>query len=148
MSENDVLVERLLPDEIEDADYQKFWCNQFGIVDRISLLMKSDKGLYCFNLYRHSTPFSDEDIQIFTSLGPVLSAFAVKHTRLAGTLSDFQTRDAQMQELEDRLDQLDLKLTERELQVCARILLGMSSEGWVPCRPSVVRLWRPSGAWY
>lgn len=128
-SESDILIERLLPDEIEDADYQKLWCNQFGIVDRISLLTKSDKGLYCFNLYRHSIPFTDQDIQTFTSLGPVISAFARKHAQLAGTLSDFQTRDAQIEDLVDRLDGLGQKLTGRELQVCARILLGMSSEG-------------------
>ena len=128
-SDNALIVNRLLSDDIEDESYQKLWCDQLGIVDRISLLTKADKGLYCFNLYRHSQPFSDDDIEVFKSLAPMLSAFAVKHTRLAGSLSDFQTREAQILELMHRISRLDSRLTQREQQVCARILLGMTSEG-------------------
>ena len=122
-------LQRLLPADIEDQGYQKLWCEQFAIVDRLSLLIKADGGLYCCNLYRQQTPFSERDVDIIETLGPLLSALAVKHTRLAGSLSGFQTREAQIQELSDRIRQLDDRLSERELQVCARILLGMSSEG-------------------
>jgi len=127
--EETLLLERLQLKDIKNEDYQKLWCNELGIVDRISLLMKADKGVYCFNFYRHSTPFNEKDIDIFNTLAPILSALAVKHTRLAGSLSDFQTRETQIQDLISRLNQINVKLTTRELEVCARILLGMSSEG-------------------
>ena len=39
------------------------------------------------------------------------------------------TRDTQIETLMERLTRIETNLTQREKEVCARILLGMSSEG-------------------
>jgi DNA-binding CsgD family transcriptional regulator len=127
--EHSVIIRRLLAEDIQDADYRHFWKHTMHIVDRLSLILKSDKGLYCFNLYRHTNPFSETDIEKLISMGDLLAAIAVKHARLAGSLSSFHTRDSQIQDLIGRLTAVNSNLTPRELQVCARILIGMTSEG-------------------
>ena len=127
--DHEVQVVRLLPQEIGNPEYQQLWYTAMGIKDRISVLSKADMGLYCCNFYRMSQPFSDHEQDEIIKIAPVLSALTTKHTRLAGALSSFQTRESQLQDLQNRLDALDAGLTERECQVCSRILLGMTSEG-------------------
>lgn len=122
-------VTRLLPENIEDLEYRKLWIQKMGVVDRLSILTNADKGLYCLNLFRASKQFTSDDIEKLKQFGPVISSLAVKHTRLTGTLSSFMTRDAQISTLMERLIQVSSKLTDRERQVCARLILGMSSEG-------------------
>ena len=126
---NDILIRRLQPEDIEDEEYRKLWYNKMGIVDRLSILTKADKGLYCLNLFRTQHRFSDNDISTLKELGPILSALTIRHTRLSGSLSSFMTRNAQINNLSARLASIDSKLTKREKEVCSRILLGMSSEG-------------------
>jgi DNA-binding CsgD family transcriptional regulator len=129
MNSKEVLVNRLIPRDIEDASYQQFFGYDIKIVDRISLLKDGDRGLYCLNIYRFSIPFSQTDVDELNHAASLLMSCAIKHSRLAGGLSDFLTREAKIEELELRLQALKSKLTSRELAVCARILLGLSGEG-------------------
>lgn len=124
-----VLIQTLSLDEIDDHSYQALWLRQFKLRHRISLLFHADKGLYCLNLYRGQDRFSAEQIQHLESQSQQLATLAIKHSRLAGSLSKFQTREQQLQELGHRISRHSSKLTEREQQVCGRILLGLSSEG-------------------
>jgi len=125
---NKVLLNRLKPQDIEDSLYQQFFGYDIKISDRISLLKYEDKGLYCLNLYRFHEQFSAEEIEQLTHFSSLLMSFVIKHARLAGSLSDFLTRETQIQELEQRLHGVNHKLTTREIDVCARILLGFSGE--------------------
>lgn len=127
--QDSVLVRRLRPQEINDLDYRQLWYEKMGIVDRLSILFQGDKGLYCLNLFRGRESFSDADIEQLTELAPLLAALALKHARLCGRLSSFMTRDEQIQTLIERLEYIESGLTPREKEVCARMLLGMSSEG-------------------
>lgn len=128
-SDKNILVRLLRAEEIADQGYRQLWYEKMGIVDRLSILTKADKGLYCLNLFRTQDRFSEQDISILTELGGLLSALTVRHARLTGSLSSFMTRENQIETLMERLSKIDLSLTQRERQVCARILLGMSSEG-------------------
>lgn len=125
---NKVLLSRLKPKDIEDSLYQQFFGYDIKISDRMSLLRYEDKGLYCLNLYRFNEQFSTLEIEHLNFFSDLLMSCAIKHARLAGSLSDFLTREAQIHELEQRLDALHSKLTRREIEVCARILLGFSGE--------------------
>lgn len=124
-----VVIQGLSLDEIDDHSYQALWLRHFELNHRVSLLFYADKGLYCLNLYRRLNNFSHEDFIELEQQGQLLACLAIKHSRLSGSLSKFQTRDKQLQELAHRLCQHSAKLTEREQQVCARALLGLSSEG-------------------
>lgn len=124
-----VVIQSLSLKDIDNHSYQALWLRHFELNHRVSLLFHADKGLYCLNLYRRQNSFSPDDCTELEQQGPLLASLSIKHSRLSGSLSKFQTRDKQLQELAHRLCQHSAKLTEREQQVCARILLGLSSEG-------------------
>ncbi len=128
-SDNEVLLRRLKPEDIADQEYRRLWYKSMGIVDRISILARADKGLYCLNLFQTKQPFSDQDIALLEDHKAVLSALTLKHARLSGVLSSFMTRDTQISTLMERLESINSQLTKREQEVSSRILLGMSSEG-------------------
>lgn len=127
--DDSILIRRLKQTDISDVGYRKLWYEKMGIVDRISILTKADKGLYCLNLFRTKTPFSGEDVTKITQLSRLFSALTVRHSRITGSLSSFMTREAQIDMLIERLEKIDAALSQREKEVCARVLLGMSSEG-------------------
>ena len=124
-----VRVARLQRDQIQDAGYRQLWYQTMGIQDRLSVLQRADKGIYCLNLFRREGEFSDDEVHRLTDMSALLAALAVKHSRLSGALSAFMTRDSQIQQLMERLQGVNAALSMREQEVCARILLGMSSEG-------------------
>lgn len=124
-----VMLTELMPQDIKDSSYQQFFGHDIKIVDRVSLLKHGDKGLYCINMYRFDSAFTESELDSLRTIAELLMVCAIKHSRLAGRLSDFLTRDEQIAELESTLHVLNDKLTERELAVCSRILLGFSGEG-------------------
>ncbi len=128
-SGDEVLVRRLSFTDINDMDYQRLWYEHMDINDRLSVITQADKGIYSLNLYKKKTAFTEKAYQQIKSQADVLSAFAVKHTRLSGSLSSFQTRESQINDLIERLAAISTALTAREQQVCARILIGMTSQG-------------------
>ena len=127
--EYEITVQRLRPQEIKDGGYRQLWYKEMGIVDRISLVCKADKGLYCLNLFRCETPF---EVDVFTTIAQqqdLLAALALKHSRMAGCLSSFMTRESQIDSLITRLSKVNNALSKREKEVGARVLIGMNSEG-------------------
>lgn len=128
-NDNDIPLKRLQPKDIKDLKYRKLWYDKMGVVDRLSILTKADKGLYCLNLFRTKKGFSEGDVATLQELSSVLSSLTIRHTRLSGSLSSFMTRDQQINNLIERLENMDAHLTNREKEVCSRILLGMNSDG-------------------
>lgn len=128
-SDSDILLRRLQQSDINDNGYRQLWYRKMGIVDRVSILSRADKGLYCLNLFRTQDSFEASALEGLEQNKPLLAALALKHSRLAGALSPFMTRDAQILTLIERLEKTHPALTTREKEVCARILLGMSSDG-------------------
>lgn len=127
--EKSILIQRMQQQDIQDQEYRKLWYEKMNIIDRVSILTKADKGLYCLNMFRTEHPFTEQDINFLTQSSSLLSALTIKQARLSGSLSSFMTRGAQIETLMERLTKIAINLTQREKEVCARILLGMSSEG-------------------
>lgn len=128
-----------------------------GVAERVSVVdYESDGSVFAVNFYRHQhqQPFKDRQISGFESMAPVLLALARKHIALArpaaqGMLSavaplvhetcsensDTTTQPALptlphgLPALRERLLRLQHDLTDRELDVCARVLQGMTHEG-------------------
>jgi DNA-binding CsgD family transcriptional regulator len=93
-----------------------------GVAERISVVCEeSDDALFAVNLYRHAHARALTDAQLaeFGNLGPVLMALARRHVALVPPVRGFASRLATMQP----------DLTSRELDVCARLLRGMTQEG-------------------
>jgi len=126
---NGPCVKRLHVNEIAQIPYRELWYQHIGVIDRLSVLTHADQGLYCLNLYRTQTPFDDTHIEQLQSLQTLLSALILKHSRYSGSLPPFLTREQQLLELIERMQSVEPKLTDRELQVCGRILIGMTSKG-------------------
>ncbi|GAA0700061.1 LuxR C-terminal-related transcriptional regulator [Marinobacterium maritimum] len=127
--DDQMIIRRLRQQDINDLGYRRLWYDKMGIVDRLSVIVKADKGLYCLNLFRNKTPFPDTAIDAIHRMASLLSSLIIKHSRLSGSLSSFMTREAQIEMLIKRLSKLDSSLSQREKEVCSRVLLGMSSDG-------------------
>ena len=95
-----------------------------GVAERVSVVQARDDGLFAVNFYRHQhqAPFSDGQMADFEALAPALLALARKHVALAE-----QPQDAPSQA--QRLLALQPALTPRELEVCVRLLRGMTYDG-------------------
>lgn len=129
----------------------------YGVVERLSLVeaFADGSGLMALNFYRHAhqAPLDDCHIRLFRNLGPVLLALTRKHLSLQ-TLPQSQSlqQPSQVENLPhqklphyQRLLQLAPALTQREIEVCLRLLQGMTYEGIaadLQVRPSTVKTYR------
>ena len=130
-----------------------------GMAERMSVVEhEADGSVFAVNFYRHQhqRPFSDRHISDFEDLAPVLLALARKHIHLSnlarpaaagaaapaspGTAqvpglaprpvpASAAAQDADLAALRTRLVRLEPAFTQRELDVCSRLLQGMTHEG-------------------
>ncbi len=102
-----------------------------AMAERVSVVRRdADASVFAINLYRHAEqrPFSDAQLAGFAELAPALLAITRKHLDVLGMLE----RGAEPQPLplvRRQLQMLHPRLTARELDVCERILRGMTDEG-------------------
>lgn len=96
-----------------------------GVAERVSVVQTRDDGLFALNLYRHQhqAPFSDAQVADFEALAPALLALAHKHVALGVVEAPSDLSQ------EQRLRALQPALTPRELEVCVRLLRGMTYDG-------------------
>lgn len=98
-----------------------------GVAERVSVVQQTGASLLALNFYRHQhqRPFSDQQVAGFADMAPALLALAKKHIALS---SPPQAADP-IAAWQQRLRQLNPALTPRELDVCARLLTGMTQDG-------------------
>lgn len=129
-----------------------------GVAERVSVVEhESDGSVFAVNFYRHQhqRPFTDAQISDFESVAPVLLALTQKQIDLshghvplatlgqearghasphallapADAAQAFHNSADSLPVLRMRLVRLQADLTDRELDVCARLLQGMTHEG-------------------
>jgi DNA-binding CsgD family transcriptional regulator len=114
-----------------------------GMAERVSVVEReTDGSVFAVNFYRHQhqSAFQDRQISDLEPLAPVLLALARKHIALvqAGTAPDIALDMPQappqgllqpLAALRQRLVGIQPGLTGRELDVCSRLLQGMTQEG-------------------
>ncbi len=100
-----------------------------GMAERVSVVQHRDASIFAINLYRHDhqRPFNDAQLSDFAALAPALLALTQKQIELTRTsprdgMGDVDRWMRKLQEVDDRL-------TARELDVCARLLTGMTQDG-------------------
>ncbi|WP_298929544.1 helix-turn-helix transcriptional regulator [uncultured Ramlibacter sp.] len=98
-----------------------------GVAERVSVVRQQGGVVFAVNFYRHlhQRPYSDGQIAQFESLAPALLALVQKHVALAPPLLTEEPLAAWRR----KLALLEAGLTGRELDVCARLLRGMTQEG-------------------
>ncbi|PUE07695.1 LuxR family transcriptional regulator [Limnohabitans sp. T6-20] len=98
-----------------------------GMAERVSIVQRQATSIFAINFYRHEhqRPFSEAQLSDFESLAPALLTLTQKQIELT------RPRPARRNTAEwvSQLQQLEPALTPRELQICARLLTGMTQEG-------------------
>ena len=140
-----------------DGEHRARVYEAHGVAERVSVVeYESDGSVFAVNFYRHQhqKPFQDRQISDFEGMAPVLLALTRKHIDLSHTHLPPATlwheasstdpvhtlalpADAALAPLAAdglpvlrmRLVRLQAELTDRELDVCARLLQGMTHEG-------------------
>lgn len=120
-----------------------------GMAERVSIVEhQDDGGIFAVNFYRHQhqSALADAQIDCFEAMAPALLALAHKHIALTQAQGGTATAAAPsappprlrptLPTLRMRLLQARPDLTPRELDVCARLLQGMTHEG-IACDLSV-----------
>ena len=116
-----------------------------GVAERLSIVEpQGDGALFAINFYRHQhqRPFSDAQIGAFEQLAPALLALTHKHLALrvpsplpvARLISHSDRRPATLPPRQyafppEQLRAINPALTERECEVCAGILHGLTADG-------------------
>jgi DNA-binding CsgD family transcriptional regulator len=106
-----------------------------GVAERVSVVQQAGGTLFAVNFYRHEhqRPFSQAHLGNFESLAPALLALTQKHITLAAPANPAnpagQAPASALAHWRMQLARQHPALTPRELDVCARLLLGMTQEG-------------------
>lgn len=131
-----------------EGEHRALVYDAHGMAERVSIVEhQDDGGVFAVNFYRHQhqRALGDAQIDCFGNMAPVLLALAHKHialtqaqaqpavvTALASAPATPPSQPRQRQTLPAlrmRLLQAQPDLTPRELDVCARLLQGMTHEG-------------------
>ena len=93
------------------------------------MIQQEAASVFAINFYRHvhQRPFTDAHLSDLASLAPVLLTLVQKQIALSGLQTAVSVRD--VHHWVDKLRTLNSTLTDRELEVCARLLTGMTQDG-------------------
>ena len=117
---------RIFADEdITDDHYRDECYTAYRLIERVSIVRRSDTNLYRLNFYaggRHG--FADSDISRIMGSADLLLALLVKHDA-----TGFETTEERASaSYRNRLRLVSPKMPQREAEVCTAIMLGMTSE--------------------
>ena len=123
------LLLRLRAREIRDDEYRAQIFAQFNLVDRLSILDHSSGHWHAINFYReeNSGELAAADIAAVKDVAGVIAALVAKHFALSLPASGQTARRPSVEAFEALVSKLDVRLTTRQIQVCARALMGMTN---------------------
>jgi DNA-binding CsgD family transcriptional regulator len=130
-AEEDVMLFTLAASDIRDARYRSSIYGRFGIVERASLLRRVLGRWVQLNVYRNRSAgrFEAAALAKLTEMAPLLIACAGKHIAATSQPPARRDRAATIASFESMLQSLDAGLTQRERQVCAHALAGVTVAG-------------------
>ena len=118
--------------EIGDIrDRQHRYCfNQTHVQERLSFFHCASSDLYQLSVFRGTgkRPFSPNDTAQFSTLADFIVAAAVKHEGFK-QLAIGAPRHLELDSIEQLLKCVPGSLSQREIQVCARVVAGMTIDG-------------------
>ncbi|MCK6426990.1 MAG: helix-turn-helix transcriptional regulator [Burkholderiaceae bacterium] len=121
---------RMHADEAPSQDHREAIYLRHGVVERLSVVSRQDDdAVFAVNLYHHAHQgrFQDGEIEAFAAASPLLLACVQRHLRLAPAASPGAPEP--VADLRAALQARCAALTERELDVCERLLRGWSYDG-------------------
>jgi DNA-binding CsgD family transcriptional regulator len=123
------LLLRLRAREIRDDEYRAKIFAQFNLVDRLSILEHSSGHWHAINFYREksSGEFDAADLAVVKDAAIVIAALVARHFMLSPPAPGQTARRPSVEVFEALVGKLDARLTTRQIQVCARALMGMTN---------------------
>lgn len=124
------MVMKMSADDAPNDDHREFIYRRHGVLERLSVAHwdEADRSLLAVNLYHHAHQghFDPLELQRFGELAPLLLASVRRHIALRGRVV---VAGEAAPAVRDRLRARCPALTERELDVCERLLRGWSYDG-------------------
>lgn len=119
-------------DSIKDNDYRARFFDEIDIQEKVSVLTRFRGGYLYSNFYRSAKHehFDEEQIAALSEISRLTLSCLKKHLALVGHLPKGRDREGRLRAVYSLLTMRQgARLTEREADVCARIVLGMSTTG-------------------
>ncbi len=115
--------------DIEDRQYRKCF-EATDVEERLSYFTRTADDLYQLSIYRGPgrRAFTQAEMELFATIGGLIMATAVQHDARAKAATGI-TAPLTIPVLQERLGALAGGLSERECEVCARAVAGMTIEG-------------------
>jgi DNA-binding CsgD family transcriptional regulator len=123
------LLLRVKASEIKDIEYQSKIYRRFGLVDRFSILSHTNHTWRAINLFRdrRAGEFDAHEADLMEYLKDIVSALIAKHLDMVQPATPSAPQRPSVELFEKLVSSLDSRLTNRQIQVCARALFGMSN---------------------
>lgn len=117
---------RLQSDEIEDASYRRDCYRSVHLIDRLSIVRSHGRDTIRLNFYRDGPRgrFTDGDLDVVADLANLLAQVLEKHNDIRPPLS----KEDRFEQYCNRLGAIAPQLSNREIQICAEIVRGLSSQ--------------------
>jgi DNA-binding CsgD family transcriptional regulator len=113
-------------DEVSNDDYRQVCFDRFSIRHRLSVVKHVGDAWLTLSVARRSRPFTAEETDELSMLGRLALPLFAQHDRLK---TKTPGGNFSLAEMERRLEAIGKGFTQRERQVCARTIIGMSAEG-------------------
>ncbi len=127
------VVLRVGPEDIGEKEYRRSFYDEAAVVERLSFVQRlSDRWLILNIARRAPAPaFSNDELTAFASLSQLLLPVAARQAELDP--GPVRTQLLSVEEIEERFAAQFSELSPRERQVCARTVVGMTSEATALC---------------
>ena len=130
----DRLLAHVTSHELTAPGHRERVYEQFGMTERVSVIETNQAGgVLALNLYRYldQPSFSESDLSMISLLADPLFAIVKKHVEIKGiSTADAETiNQTTIEQFRTVLALNHSEFSERELDVCARLLYGMSYDG-------------------
>lgn len=126
-----VAIIRLHRDTVPRGAFGADYYERVRLLERLTIASIGDGRLHCLNLYRHDEAgaFDHEELERIEAVARFVAVTAIKHNAARDPRSRYCDRWGRLAGFMSLLRTVDAGLTGRELDVLARILVGMTSEG-------------------
>ena len=124
------LLFRLRAADIESAAYRAKIYDAFDLIERITMIDQFAGQWHATSFYRESEAgaFRPDDIAGLEAIGEVVAALVGKHFAMLPAPTWRHEGRPAVRQLEDIVRRLHHALTARQVQVCARALVGMTNQ--------------------
>lgn len=122
------VVLRVIPDDIEESDYRSHFFKQSNVIERVSFVQRLHNRWLIMNVARRAPlpRFSEEEVSSLAAFSQLLLPLASQHKATAQPVEP--AYQLTIRDLEARFAHKFPALSPRERQVCARTVVGMTSE--------------------